>query len=203
MAVAFPVAAQQAGHANRAVGLHAGPDAQYRRVGDVQPGGALKVYGCLKNGAWCDVRSPDSRGWMPAQAIALDRGSVTRVVPVVPFSLDTYWDTHYRGREWTVESERAYWRRHEPGTPLAPGMIARPAEASVPPPTLGAAPPPQWVPPGERMYQAPPPDVVKRNREREARESDARIQRERKRYENDPPQTGWWPPRPYQLQDHN
>ncbi|CAD0318067.1 hypothetical protein CFBP498_14380 [Xanthomonas hortorum pv. vitians] len=32
-------------------------------------------------------------------------------------SLDTYWDAHYRGRAWTEQSERAYWRKYRPGMP--------------------------------------------------------------------------------------
>lgn len=126
MAVALPVWAQHAGHANGLVGLRAGPAEEYRRVGEVQPGTALQVYGCLDSGTWCDVRSPEARGWVRATSIVLNHGALTRVVPKVKFSLDAYWDTHYRGREWTVESERAFWRDHTPGEApplelLAPG----------------------------------------------------------------------------------
>ncbi|MBB4132447.1 SH3 domain-containing protein [Xanthomonas sp. 3075] len=126
MLVAAPAAAQHAGHASSLAGLRAGPAEEYRRVGEVQPGGALKVYGCFNNRQWCDVRSADARGWMPAQAIALNGGVATRVVPSVGFSLDAYWNAHYSGRDWTIESERALWREHTPGSApeleiLAPG----------------------------------------------------------------------------------
>ncbi|MBB4132448.1 SH3 domain-containing protein [Xanthomonas sp. 3075] len=121
MAVAFPVVAQQISHASSSTSLRAGPAAEFRRVGDVQQGNTLQVYGCLKNTIWCDVRSPDSRGWMLAKDIAFDRKAVTRVVS---FSLDDYWDAHYRGREWTVESERALWRDYMPGDAPSLDMMA-------------------------------------------------------------------------------
>ncbi|RXE17903.1 peptide-binding protein, partial [Xanthomonas perforans] len=97
---------------------------EYRRVGEVQPGGTLQVYGCLDSGAWCDVRSPEARGWLPAASIVLAHGALNQVVPKLTFSLDAYWDTHYRGREWTVESERAYWRDHTPGDSLPLELLA-------------------------------------------------------------------------------
>ncbi|AYO94429.1 SH3 domain-containing protein [Xanthomonas axonopodis] len=124
MAAALPVWAQHTGHANGLVGLRAGPSEEYRRVGEVQPGGTLQVYGCLKSGAWCDVRSPEARGWLPAASIVLAHGALNQVVPKLTFSLDAYWDTHYRGREWTVESERAYWRDHTPGDSLPLELLA-------------------------------------------------------------------------------
>ncbi|MCP3046462.1 SH3 domain-containing protein [Xanthomonas euvesicatoria pv. allii] len=124
MAVALPVWAQHTGHANGLVGLRAGPSEEYRRVGEVQPGGTLQVYGCLKSGAWCDVRSPEARGWLPAASIVLAHGALNQVVPKLTFSLDAYWDTHYRGRAWTVESERAYWRDHTPGDSLPLELLA-------------------------------------------------------------------------------
>ncbi len=124
MAAAMPVWAQHAGHANGLVGLRAGPAEEYRRVGEVQPGNALQVFGCLDSGTWCDVRSPEARGWLPATLIVLNHGALNRVVPKVKFSLDTYWDTHYRGREWTVESERAFWRDHTPGDALPLELLA-------------------------------------------------------------------------------
>ncbi|MCD0260463.1 SH3 domain-containing protein [Xanthomonas melonis] len=137
MAVAVPAVAQHAGHANRLAALRAGPGDEYQRVGEVRAGHALTVHGCLKNGRWCDVRAPDARGWLPTQAIALERGELTDVVPKIAFSLDPYWDAHYRGREWTVESERALWRHHLPETSpelevLAPGEgPSHPGEASI------------------------------------------------------------------------
>ncbi|WP_031340420.1 SH3 domain-containing protein, partial [Xanthomonas maliensis] len=124
LAVALPVAAQHAGHASRLAGLRAGPSEEYRRVGEVQPGHALQVYGCLDSGTWCDVRSPEARGWLPATSIVLNHGALSRVVPKVKFSLDAYWDTHYRGREWTIESERVFWRDHTPGDSLPLELLA-------------------------------------------------------------------------------
>ncbi|QJD68919.1 SH3 domain-containing protein [Xanthomonas campestris pv. badrii] len=126
MVAAAPVAAQHTGHVNSLARLRAGPGDEYRLVGEANAGNPVTIHGCLENGRWCDVRGPDARGWMPAQAIALDRGDLAGAVPKIAFSLDAYWDAHYRGREWTVESERALWRNHAPESSpdlevLAPG----------------------------------------------------------------------------------
>ncbi|MEA9556950.1 SH3 domain-containing protein [Xanthomonas nasturtii] len=156
IAAAVPAAAQHAGHASSLAGLRAGPGEEYRRVGEASAGNALTVYGCLKNGRWCDVRTPDARGWMPAQAIALERGDLSRVVPKLEFSLDAYWDAHYRGREWTVESERALWRDHSPGNSPALEVLA----------------------PGEGLPQTGDPSIARRAKQ-ETRVNTERTNRER------------------------
>ncbi|SOO29483.1 putative secreted protein [Xanthomonas phaseoli pv. phaseoli] len=123
IAMATPVAAQQTGHVDSLARLRAGPGDEYRLVGGGKAGNPVTVYGCLEGGRWCDVRGPDARCWIPAQAIVSGRGAVTRLVPKVTFALDAYWDAHYRGREWTVESERVLWRQHSPGDSLSREMM--------------------------------------------------------------------------------
>ncbi|MCC8536164.1 SH3 domain-containing protein [Xanthomonas axonopodis pv. poinsettiicola] len=171
IAAAVPAAAQHTGHASRLAGLRAGPGEEYRRVGEVSAGNTLSVYGCLKNGRWCDVRAPDARGWMPAQAITLERGDLARVVPKIAFSLDRYWDAHYRGREWTVESERALWRDHAPESApdlevLAPGEGVPPTGA----PSIA-----------RRVKQETRANTERTNRERAEIDAAMTAQRERER----------------------
>ncbi|WP_228417615.1 SH3 domain-containing protein [Xanthomonas campestris] len=136
IAVATPVVAQHAGHVEKLVRLRAGPGDEYRLVGEAHAGNPVTVYGCLQNGRWCDVRGPDARGWMPAQAIVSGRGPVAKAVPKVTFALDAYWDAHYQGREWTVESERALWRDHAPGDSPSLDMMAPSNNPQVGPPTI-------------------------------------------------------------------
>ncbi|WP_053329602.1 SH3 domain-containing protein [Xanthomonas cassavae] len=156
IAAAVPAAAQHTGHASSLAGLRAGPGEEYRRVGEAGAGNTLTVYGCLNNGRWCDVRAPDARGWMPAQVIALDRSNLARVVPRIAFSLDPYWDAHYRGREWTVESERALWRNHAPESSPDLEVLA----------------------PGEGSAQSGEPSIARRVKQ-ETRENTERTNRER------------------------
>ncbi len=136
MVVAAPLAAQQAGHVNSLARLRAGPGDEYRLGGGGHAGNPVTVYGCLENGSWCDVRGSDGRGWMRAQAIGSGRGGVTTLVPKVTFALDAYWDAHYRGREWTAESERALWRAHVPGESLSLDLMAPGNGPSVGEPTI-------------------------------------------------------------------
>ncbi|MCL1500705.1 SH3 domain-containing protein [Xanthomonas nasturtii] len=124
IAVATPVAAQHTAHVNSLVRLRAGPGEEYRLAGEANAGNPVTVYGCLETGRWCDVRGPDTRGWMPAQAIVSGRGAVAKAVPKLTFALDAYWGAHYQGREWTAESERALWRAHVPGDSPSLDMMA-------------------------------------------------------------------------------
>jgi uncharacterized protein YraI len=201
VAVVLPALAQQAAHVRDAADLRAGPARDYRRLDQVMPGDALAVYGCIESRTWCDVRSAQTRGWMPGSAIGLDRharssaGNTRKLdVPTIAFSLDAYWDAHYRGRAWTEESERAYWRKYRPGMPpnVAPPVRADTASlSSTSPSRARSSAAPQWTPPGERMYQGPAPDAIKRDIEKNNRSNDVSIDREQTK-------SNWWPPRPGQ-----
>ncbi len=127
IAMATPVAAQQTGHVDSLARLRAGPGDEYRLVGEAEAGNPVTVYGCLESGRWWDVRGPDARGWIPAQAIVSGRGAVTKLVPKVTFALDAYWDAlsgpGMDRRKRTCALAPAFARRcPEPGDDGAPSQ---------------------------------------------------------------------------------
>jgi len=223
LAAAAPVLAQSnGGFARSGANLRAGPANDYPRVATVVGGDSLTVYGCVNDFSWCDVRWREARGWLPAGVIEFDaRDGV--FAPAIGFAIDPYWDAHYRGRPWA--RDRARWRQQAQASPsvpapmpealkrqLIPQRIADTRGDPPAPPAVEAPVQSQWVPPGERMYQAPPPDALNPKRNKElARE----LERQRRVAEEDeargitpplgkvpPPPApsssneAWWPPSP-------
>lgn len=171
LAAASAAEAQQGGHAYGAATLRAGPSHGYPQVATLARGDGLTVQGCVANWSWCDVRWQEQRGWMPAAMIEFDARddgrTVASAMPVVAFSLDDYWNAHYRDRPWS--RQRARWRQlpapQETPLPgpltrqLTPPQQAAPSASAAQPSTAWQ--PPAWVPPNERMErQLPPPDAV-------------------------------------------
>jgi uncharacterized protein YraI len=215
LTMAAPVLAQDgSGFARSGANLRAGPANAYPRVATVVGGDSLTVYGCVNDFSWCDVRWREARGWLPAGVVEFNRRD-GGVPPVVAFAVDPYWDAHYRGKPWA--RERARWRQTPQAAPsaaapvpealkrqLIPSRIAD-AYAQPSPPPASAPVQAQWVPPGERMYQAPPPDALnpKRNKElaeQQRREEDDRRWRESVHNTSEPTRSpsssSWWPPTP-------
>jgi uncharacterized protein YraI len=102
------------------VNLRAGPSTSYPAVDVVVGGDGVRVYGCLSNRSWCDVRYAGQRGWMSSNYLAfVDSGrryTGTRAInalraPVISFSFGNYWDDHYRGRSFYRDRDR--WDRRE------------------------------------------------------------------------------------------
>lgn len=217
LAAVAPVLAQSNGaFARSAANLRAGPANDYPRVATVVGGDSITVYGCVNDFSWCDVRWREARGWLPAGVVEFDaRDGV--FAPAIGFAIDPYWDAHYRGRPWA--RDRARWRQQAQASPSAPAPMPEALKRQLIPQriadTLGYQPAPpaveapmqsQWVPPGERMYQAPPPDALnpKRNKElaeQQRRDEDERRWRESVHQSTEPPQSSssaspWWPPKP-------
>ena|GEM_PF-1798407 len=215
LTMAAPVLAQDgSGFARSGANLRAGPANAYPRVATAVGGDSLTVYGCVNDFSWCDVRWREARGWLPAGVVEFNRRD-GGVPPVVAFAVDPYWDAHYRGKPWA--RERARWRQTPQAAPsaaapvpealkrqLIPSRIAD-AYAQPSPPPASAPVQAQWVPPGERMYQAPPPDALnpKRNKElaeQQRREEDDRRWRESVHNTSEPTRSpsssSWWPPTP-------
>ena len=173
LAFAAPMAAvAQDAYTNRTAHVRAGPDRTYPQVAVFPAGAPLQVVGCLDDWSWCDVTFPDGRGWIygpslnysyqgervPFYAYAPSFG-----IPIVTFSLGTYWDQYYRGRPWY--SGREQWeRRTLPPHVRPPGPAPR---ASPPPPRarpMGPARPPGPAPrpeSGPRNAALPPPAAVR------------------------------------------
>jgi uncharacterized protein YraI len=115
--VAIPLgAAAQTAYTTRAVNVRAGPDSSYPLVASLAPGTAVSVAGCLESYTWCDVYVGDLRGFVYASYLSYPYQS-NRVpiysygpalgLPLITFSLGSYWDNYYRGRPFY--NRRSYW----------------------------------------------------------------------------------------------
>jgi len=217
LAAATPVLAQSnGGFARSGANLRAGPANDYPRVATVVGGDSITVYGCVNDFSWCDVRWREARGWLPAGVIEFDaRDGV--FAPAIGFAIDPYWDAHYRGRP--LARDRARWRQQAQASPSAPAPMPEALKRQLIPQriadTRGYPPAPpaveapvqsQWVPPGERMYQAPPPDALNPKRNKELAEQQRRDEEDRRwrasmHQTPEPSQSSssaspWWPPTP-------
>jgi uncharacterized protein YraI len=69
----------------------------------------VNVHGCIRAYAWCDVSWRDARGWVQGSDLAYfyEQRYVPIVeygprigLPIIVFSVDTYWNRYYRSRPW-------------------------------------------------------------------------------------------------------
>ena len=98
----------------RNVYLRAGPDTDYPAIVRLRANSTVKIYGCLEDWYWCDVKSGSYRGWVNGDYIyttykrrnvaIIDAGSQLNF-PIVNFTIG-YWDTHYRSRPFYSERHR-------------------------------------------------------------------------------------------------
>ena len=151
IALTIPLAAAaQNAVTTRAVNMRAGPDSSYPLVASLPPGAAVSVGGCLNSYTWCDVYTGDIRGWVYANYLTYPYQS-TQVpiysygpalgIPLITFSIGSYWDNYYRGRPFY--SDRGRWESHPwhpPAARFAPNW--RP-----PAPPHGGYRPPAYHPP--------------------------------------------------------
>ena len=130
LAVCGTAGAQNA-YTAKQMNLHAGPDRDYPLVAQVDEGTPLEVHGCLDGWSWCDVSVEGNRGWMYGGGIYFDYNGGTvwlysygpQVgVPVITFSVDTYWGQYYQGRPWYGQRETWAHRRF-----ARPARLARPS----------------------------------------------------------------------------
>ena len=157
--VVSTAASAQDAFTTRTVSVRAGPDTSYPTVAVLGPGAPVQVIGCLDDWSWCDVVFADNRGWVyspflsyvyqgyrvPFYSYAPSFG-----IPIISFSLGSYWDRYYRGRPWY--GRRDYWANRAP-------VHVRPS-----------GPRPQSTPPPPRAYnQARPgePRAYERDRTRQ------------------------------------
>ncbi len=110
-ALAVPAAAMAAvpGFAITDVNLHAGPGGVYPVVDTLPAGARVRIDGCIGRYAWCNVAWRGEWGWVPGDELqALYRGRRMLVLdygpeidlPIIGFSVDTYWHRHYRHRHF-------------------------------------------------------------------------------------------------------
>lgn len=112
----------QNAYTSRPANVRAGPDRSYPLVAQLAPGTPVDIDGCLDDWSWCDVGFDDTHGWVYSPSLAYDyQGSRVPFytyapsfgLPIITFSLGSYWDRYYRGRPWFAQ-RRDWDRRHIP-----------------------------------------------------------------------------------------
>ncbi len=160
-AVAF---AQSQAYTNSSVNVRAGPARDYPIVTQLPGGYPVTVMGCISSYHWCDVAAPNLRGWVYAGRLSYPyQGSNVPVMsygtviglPIVTFSIGTYWGNYYRGRPWYSQQSR--WAHHRPPPPPKPGAGRPPGgrPPGGPPPGNAGGRPPGGKPPGNAGGRPP------------------------------------------------
>jgi uncharacterized protein YraI len=97
--------------------MRAGPSTSFPVVDVIPESAPVDVHGCLGGYSWCDVSSQGNRGWVSASYLSYAaNGSYTPLIeytsdveiPIITYSVGSYWDSYYRDRPWY--GRRAIWR---------------------------------------------------------------------------------------------
>ncbi|CAG1005049.1 hypothetical protein BURK1_03167 [Burkholderiales bacterium] len=122
LALMLPVAAwAQTAYTNRSVNMRAGPNQEFPRVMLLPAGAAVFVHGCIDGYTWCDVTAGPERGWIYAdylsypyqnQPVTVISGGALLGLPLITFSIGSYWDSYYRNRPWY--GSRSTWYDRSP-----------------------------------------------------------------------------------------
>lgn len=128
----------QNAYTSRPTNVHAGPDPSYPLVAQLAPGTPVDVDGCLDDWSWCDVAFDDTHGWVYSPSLAYvyegDRVPFYSYapsfgLPIITFSLGSYWDRYYRRRPWFRDRDdwehRRIPHRRPPGPPPRSGPPPR------------------------------------------------------------------------------
>lgn len=130
LAVALVPAAARAEPAvtTQDVNMRAGPDASYPRVATLGRGVTVDVVGCVEGWQWCDVIVGPNRGFVAASylsygypsygystaPVVISQGGPNLGIPLIAFSIGSYWGSYYRGRPWWNDRNRWYAHRVAP-----------------------------------------------------------------------------------------
>lgn len=102
--------AQAGSYAPAEISMRAGPSMHYPSIGILPEGTDLNVLGCANGYRWCDIEASGRQGWVSGVHVEIDHDAQRLrvpayvhagrepVVPVVSFSIDTYWSDHYVDR---------------------------------------------------------------------------------------------------------
>ena len=88
----------------QAVNMRAGPDPAFPLVTWLPARTTVSLVGCTVDWRWCDVVLGRSRGWVYSRYLSI---RARNRVPTVTFSVESYWDAHYRSRPWF--SDQSSW----------------------------------------------------------------------------------------------
>lgn len=104
--------------------VYAGPSSEYPSFAHLPANASVDVAGCLSDWSWCDVTFSSDRGWVyGADIAAVYEGQPVVIIesgprlhlPVVAFSLVSYWDQHYRSKPFYGERQQWVSRVHIAG----------------------------------------------------------------------------------------
>ena len=120
------------------ISLQAGPDTEYPSITELPAGSPVSIQGCIDGWTWCDVVAGNDRGWVPGtfleeeyqnrRVVVVDYGPQIRI-PVVSFSINTYWDQHYRSRPFYAQRQEFSARPIHPHAPPRPSGVAASTQA--------------------------------------------------------------------------
>jgi uncharacterized protein YraI len=158
--------------------VRAGPDSSYPEVAQLDADTPIQVMGCLDDWSWCDVAFDGNRGWLYSPDITYQyQGGYVPLysyapglgVPVLSFSLDSYWGNHYHDRPW-------YAQRDE--------WVRRPIHHQRPPgPPPSSSPPPRQAVRMDRPHAGPQSDRSIRLGEAEQSRQDAQRHDDARRHD--------------------
>ena len=106
--------------------MRAGPSSSFPVVEVIPDDDRVTVHGCLGAYQWCDVTWQDARGWVYGDYLTyyyqnryvplVEYGS-SADIPIIIFSVGSYWDNYYRDRPWYGHRSRwvSMWRGDERG----------------------------------------------------------------------------------------
>jgi len=116
------------------ISLQAGPDTEYPSIEELNAGTPVSIQGCLDAWSWCDVIAGNGdRGWIPGtfieetydnqRVVVTDYGA--RIgIPIVSFSIGTYWGSHYHDRPFFAQRQQWESRSIHVRTPPRPSGVA-------------------------------------------------------------------------------
>ena len=130
MCLAVPALAHAAdGYVIDNVNLRAGPDPSYPLIDQLEAGTEIDVQGCTDGWEWCDVIAYGNRGWIAGnyiqyqyenQQVMLPSYGAEIGIPIVAFSIGTYWDSYYRNRPFYGDRDDWYNHSYEHRPPPPP-----------------------------------------------------------------------------------
>jgi len=135
LALFAPLAASAAeGWVVADISLQAGPDTEYPSIEELRAGTPVSIQGCIDGWTWCDVVVDGSdRGWVPGtfleeeyqnqRVLVIDYGPRISI-PIVSFSLGTYWERHYHDRPFYAQRQEWSSRAIHPHAPPRPSGVA-------------------------------------------------------------------------------